>query len=375
LTSKEKSVLGWMIEPINIFIDDDAARHFLSTPYLSEWRNLYLACPWATSGQDPQFAHIHFIHHHEKCGYAIVEQRSGDKLVGLLALARSTCNASGPIGSGDCEYCVWLCEPGRASSFMPLALQALWERTDWPAISFQYIPAHTPLDWARTGKWKRRTEIRPHTARLLPLQEREQVLRFAKSKKSLRSLSNQLNRLGTISFRKIERVEDFAQSLDTFAALYDARKLAKHGTTPFHNNSSKKAYLIDLMRVGLQHATVLELDGTIIAAHIGLKEKPGGIFPLAGITHDASYARFSPGSLLLTHLIPLLWEEGYTGFDLTPGADQYKDRWGTETRTVYELRVFPSIAYRATHVAKRFKGGLARRINCAVSSVFRLRSH
>lgn|SRR5262249_15729549 len=362
-----------MIEPINVFLDDDAAHHFLSTPYLSEWRNLYLGCPWATSGQDPYFAHTHFIHHREKSGYAIVEQRSGDKLVGLLALARSTCDASRPIGSGDCEYCVWLCEPGRASSFMPLALQGLWERTNWPAISFKYIPAGTPLDWARTGKWKVRTEIRPHVTRFLPLQEQEQVLRFARSKKSLRSLSNQLKRLGTVSFRKIERVDDFALSLDTFAALYDARKAAKHGTSPFQNNPSKKAYLIDLMRVGLQHATLLELNGTIIAAHIGLTEKPGGIFPLAGITHDAAYAQFSPGSLLLTHLIPLLWEEGYTGFDLTPGDDQYKDRWGTETKTVYELWVFPSIAHKASHVAKRLQVRLARRISCTVSPVLRLR--
>ena len=64
------------------------------------------------------------------------------------------------------------------------------------------------------------------------------------------------------------------------------------------------------------------------------------------IAHNPAWERFSPGKLHIRFLAKLLAEEGYERIDLTPGGEEYKERFANDADTVYTLAVFPSLIER-----------------------------
>ena len=321
----------------------DAALTLMNEPsYTREWLDLYLRCPWATEGQDPRFIQVRSNIYQSVWQPVLIEQRQSGRLVGLLAMARQTKGNLVGGGAEDCEYNTWISDQDHAESFMPDALDTLWLETSLPHIRLSYLTPDTPLQWLSTPPWRDRHNLVSCQRRVHKLDSVEEIEKFVRSKKSLRALKNQITRLNTLRIRRIEN-EEFPHILESFIAMNDARKSIKCGSALFQRDLLKRELLIARMAIpGLQHVTVLELGDRPIAAHIGLTGRPGGVFSLAGITHDPAWDKYSPGSLLLGELLPLLCREGYSSFDLTPGDDVYKNRWGTAVENVFSLEIFPT---------------------------------
>ena len=329
---------------IRVFTGGEALKLMECDAFRSEWNSLYESCQWATTAQSPDVTTLRCDMYRSKTIPVLVEQRESGALVGLLALGKpkSGTRTLGAICE-DGEYHTWIADSKHAESFMPNALAVLWSNTNLPPINLTYIPPGTPLEWLNHGHWKTCSVLKPRQTRILRLLDPEKVQVFLRSKARLRSKRNQLNRLGKLAFRKVEGIHDFERVWDRFVEMYQLRKQPILGSTVFDSDPIKRAYILARQgSVGMQHTTVLELDGKPIAAHIGLEGRPGGVFSLAGITHDPAYDKYSPGSLLLVDLINLLCDEGYSVFDLTPGGALYKDRWGDAEEMVYELEIFPS---------------------------------
>lgn len=339
-----------------VIVGDKALELMKSETFRQEWSELYESCPWATMAQSPDVTYLRCNMYRSNAIPVIVELRDASRMVGLLVLAR-------PVGGKktlgalceDGEYHVWIAHPEYAEIIMPEALPALWSNTRLPPLSLNYIPSGTPLEWVGQGRWKSCCKLIPVQTRILRLDDAERVQKFLRTKATLRSQRNQLKRLGQVTFRRVNGIQDFEQVLDRFVEMYSARKLAKVGNTIFDSDPIKRNYIFARQGMsGMQHTTVLELDGKAIAAHIGLEGRPGGVFTLAGITHDPAYEKYSPGSLLLMDLINLLCEEGYRSFDLTPGGDSYKERWGDAYETVHELDIYRSRVQMLTQAALDF---------------------
>jgi CelD/BcsL family acetyltransferase involved in cellulose biosynthesis len=357
---------------IEIWKGSAAIAHLKQDKVLREWQELYDRCAWATSAQRPEFIRLRYEIYETVANPVLIEQHERECLVGLLALALPN-HSSWALGAAceDSEYNVWLCDVEYIDKFMPDALTALWKKMRTPPLHLYYIPAEASIEWARRGKWRRRSVIESKEVWRLRLGSIDQSRQFVHSKKSLKSLSHQIQRIGKLSFRKIDGQSEFIPTLDKFIEIYSSRKKKKTGKTIFEIDPFKRAYLLARQAMpGMQHTTVLELDGRAIAAHIGIAGRPNGMFSLAGIAHDDEYARYSPGSLLLAELIPLLAEEGYSTFDLTPGGDEYKKRWGDSTSIVYDMELFPSFPQKAYTIVMKRLAAYWNRLKTCFSQMF-----
>jgi len=187
----------------------------------------------------------------------------------------------------------------------------------------------------------------------------------SKIRESLRKKSNkthlkQFEKLGRLEFQRVRQFEEIAAEFDEIVDLYDFRQGALYGSTPFHDDPSKRAILRSLYEVSdLLHTTVWRLDGRIISAHIGFHH--GNQVSLGYLAHSPILAKHSPGRLHLYQLGLLLAEEGVPELDLTAGGDSYKDHFATYHDQVHLLTIFFSAPERLRAGAKAVARRAAKR--------------
>jgi hypothetical protein len=120
----------------------------------------------------------------------------------------------------------------------------------------------------------------------------------------------------------------------------------------FLDDPFRKEFLLALFRQNLLHATILRLNEDIIASNVGVTGK--NWVHLQGInTHAPQYARYSPGILHFLLMGKLLAGEGVEVFDLTPGADAYKDSLATDSGQAYELKITNSYNRLASNIKNK----------------------
>jgi hypothetical protein len=106
----------------------------------------------------------------------------------------------------------------------------------------------------------------------------------------------------------------------------------------FKTDPFRKTFLLSLFKQNHIHATVLKINDKIIAANVSIGTNKQ--LHLSGINSFAvSLARHSPGIIHFLMLGKLLAEEGVEVFDLTPGADGYKEILATDHSVAYTLSV------------------------------------
>lgn len=84
----------------------------------------------------------------------------------------------------------------------------------------------------------------------------------------------------------------------------------------------------------MPHVSALLLDDRILAVHWG--EVHDGRFYYLMPSHDERWEKFSPGRLLLEHLVEWSFKSGYDVFDFTVGAEAYKYHWANLSTPLFE---------------------------------------
>jgi GNAT superfamily N-acetyltransferase len=138
-----------------------------------------------------------------------------------------------------------------------------------------------------------------------------------------------------VTFRQLQTRAELEEVIDRITEYCDVRQGALNATTPFLSDPLKRPFYLAMMaEPGMLHATVLEVGGQVVAAHIGFID--GDEVALGIITHSPVHAEHSPGKVLLLFLGRLLGEQGFSRFDLTPGGS-YKDRFATDFDDVHAI--------------------------------------
>jgi CelD/BcsL family acetyltransferase involved in cellulose biosynthesis/RimJ/RimL family protein N-acetyltransferase len=305
------------------------------------WATLYECCPWATAFQSYEFVSRWYQIYHEYFDPVILEKKSGDgrELQALLTLAVS--RDSGRLvvaGAHQAEYHSWLALQSLGASFIEEALDELRGIFPDQVVTFRYLPPLTPREWlSPTRRWAKRCILEPYSRPLLDVREESRV-KASLHKTSNKSRLNRLKRLGSVSCERISDKEELAAIFDEIIVNYDFRQGALNGLLPFQVDSLKKPFHLALMQSPSRlHATVLKLNQTIIAAHLGIYDKR--TIHLGVFAYSPLHAQYSPGKLHLLMLAEQLNREGVSTFDLTPGGD-WKDRFSSNHDRVYLLRVF-----------------------------------
>ncbi len=172
-------------------------------------------------------------------------------------------------------------------------------------------------------------------------------------KKNRREKINRLKRLGDLKFERITDFNEFNAIFDDLALQSDFRKGAMYNKVAFKTDPLRKTFLLSLFKQNNIHATVLKINDQIIAANVSIGTSKQ--LHLQGInSFAASLARHSPGIIQFLMLGKLLAEEGTEVFDLTPGADGYKDILATHHSVAYTL----SIGNKYHNITNRLQAGL-----------------
>ena len=305
--------------------------------FQSYWDNLYTSCSWATIFQSREFVTAWYQVYYQIYQPIIVIRHKHGKLTGVLALCFTDNKYISGAGLEQAEYQVWLSFDTDNGKFAQDALKMITQQFPKFKLRLKYVPEKAPLKGMIYDKYlKSRIHLRFVKQPLLRIDDNR--LNKELKKKNRKEKLNRLRRLGELRFERIVDFQVFNSVFNELAMQYDFRKAAMFNSTFFHYDDYRKRFLLKLFENQLLHATLLKINDEIIASNVGVIGK--GCVHLQGInSHAPTYSKYSPGILHFLMLGKLLSNENIEVFDLTPGADSYKERLATEFGKVSELIV------------------------------------
>ncbi|WP_170866202.1 GNAT family N-acetyltransferase [Pontibacter flavimaris] len=347
------------IARLEVLIGEDALSSLEKEEFKMAWECLQEACPWSTAFQSYPYVATWYQVYKDVYVPILIRYTLAGKLTGLLALALDSQGVIVGAGAEQAEYQVWVTKPEDEEAFVSAAFREVLKQFPGAAIRLKYVPGGANLQWIyQSLYWKRHCLVRPVKQPLMGIDE--DYLNAELRKKNRREKINRLKRLGHLNFERVNNADRFDEVIDELTLQYDFRKGAMFNRNLFRADPRRRQFLGLLFERGLLHTTLLTVDEKVIASNAGVIGK--GWLHLQGLnTHCPTFAKYSPGILHFLFLGKQLAEEGITVFDLTPGADPYKNILATDYGTAYQLDIVGSytklIRGFAMHMRKHVKAG------------------
>jgi hypothetical protein len=322
---------------IDLLVGDEVLQLLEDPGFQVGWDHLCNICPWTTVFQRSSFVVTWYRVYGNDFFPILVKSESAGKLTGLLTLAGDKNGLITGAGVNQAEYQVWLTADANDELFIKHALQEVCRFFPGKKIVLKYIPADVSLSFTKKDPvWNKRcfVKVSPHPLMIINDAHLTNELR----KKNRREKINRLKRLGELKFERIGDYAAFYSVFDELAIQSDFRKGAMYNKIAFKTDPLRKQFLLKLFELNNLHVTVLKLNDEIIASNVSI----GGQrrIHLQGLnSFAAAFARYSPGIIHFLMLGKLLAEEGVEVFDLTPGADAYKDTLATDYTEAYTLSI------------------------------------
>ncbi len=178
----------------------------------------------------------------------------------------------------------------------------------------------------------------------------------------------QLRRLsehGAVSLRRVSGAAEIEAVTAEMLAQKARRFTGQDGTSAAVNDARARRFYAGIGAIrtaeGGGHVSCLQVGKEIVATHVGFLHRKRFYYIMPGFD-AARWGRFSPGRVLMEHLLRESIESGCTFFDMTIGDERYKFDWiNTETR-LFEWIAGASLAGKAfcaaRAVARRAKSRL-----------------
>lgn len=180
-------------------------------------------------------------------------------------------------------------------------------------------------------------------------QERISTRVRADSRRQRKHLSNR----GHLEFRIAETANEALQfteaMIDQKSRRYKVTGVKNQFDRPENRNFYRKA--IEKRKEIRPHVSALLIDNQIIASHWG--EADGKRFYYQMPAYDERWEKYSPGRILLEHLIEWSFSSGYEFFDFTWGGENYKSHWANVVSPLYEYTDFLTLQGRLFFEARK----------------------
>lgn len=205
-------------------------------------------------------------------------------------------------------------------------------------FSFHYVLDSSPTGW-RLRAAARRLGLECHDEGSMPapvmdLAGQPDRALAAAGKKSLRRGEKALRREGTLEVRQFTDGAEILHQLDEFFDQHVSRWAGTSSPSPYRDPGERARVLeltLALAATGWLRFTRLEWNGRAIAYDYGTCF--GGRYSTRASTFSVDLARYSPGQILLRHLVLAAIEEGARTFDFGLGDQPYKLRLATHVET------------------------------------------
>ena len=157
---------------------------------------------------------------------------------------------------------------------------------------------------------------------------------------NLRWQRNRLRRQGRYEFKRLTAADEIAPFMEMFFEMHIRRRQITPMPSFFLDAAYKTFYRNLVRRLGKDQVIFFVecLNQVPIALGINLEYANRSI--AYQHTFDLDYERFSPGTMLIMHMLDDTVERGLGEFDLAAGEQVYKYRITNHTRSLYALRVF-----------------------------------
>ena len=160
----------------------------------------------------------------------------------------------------------------------------------------------------------------------------------AKTRKSLRYDSRQLERLGDVEYVVYRTEEDYLRIETEMRTIEKVSWKGRDGKAMINHKKYEpffKDLLPALMARGQAEIIALRLNQMAIAFEIAIRrDKYYGYYHIAYLS---DYHKHSPGKLLMLHNIERAMNEGCTEFDFMEGGYDYKLKFCTGTRNLMDV--------------------------------------
>lgn len=164
-----------------------------------------------------------------------------------------------------------------------------------------------------------------------------------KRKKIHHDTERQIRRLGEHGEVRIHRVKGATQILAITALMLEQkarRFMGFTGEPASFRNARALAFYSKIGAIdgpeGCGHVSCLEVGGEAVATHVGFEHRKTFYYIMPGF-ETTRWGRFSPGRVLMEHLIRESIEGGVTTFDMTIGDERYKKDWISHETQLFEL--------------------------------------
>jgi len=281
-----------------------------------EWASAW----WSTFGHRHRLLHLDF-------------ETLDNVPAGFACLMTSAADGDGDrwhiLADANSDYCDIPIGGNRFAGLEALVKFFARDFVGWETLSLMNIPeqsvtlaALTTL-CARHGLWL-------HSSRRITAPK----LRFAADggdveiKYSVRRHHNRLERLGELEFRVLREARELPRLLGVLFEQHVARYRLKGERSLFEDVLFRRFYerlAFEMLEAGWLHFSELCLDGKPIAVHFGFEYR--NILTWYKPAFDVAYQRYSPGTVLIKHLIDDAKTRHLDELDFTIGDEAFKARF------------------------------------------------
>lgn len=323
---------------IKIIQGDDVHSLMREPEFLSQWRNLAEHTSHVTVFQEPPFVSCWYEQY--RAAYMpvlVLGYDDNNTLSGLLPLALNTSSqALSHAGDQQVEYSGWLCSDDYKLTFISQALATANKQLTFSKWTWSTIPPHADVTWltAPSKELKQlHTSYNVIESPILNLHNEDKLKKVLKNK-SVKSKINRLKRKGDLRIERITEPQRVTELIDDITNLVNFRHGAAHGDLAFNEDPFQKAfYHARGKNLVNNHFSVLWMGEKLLAFHFGGIDKNTIYIGLTAF--DPTQSKHSPGVIFLIFLANLMKEEGIQYIDLTPGGDEYKERFSNQHHTLY----------------------------------------
>mgnify|MGYP003643437727 CR=1 FL=1 len=323
---------------VSVIRGDDALKYASDEAFLNQWESLAAKTVHKSVFQEAGFVSLWFRHYQQYFEpILVIGLLDTGELAGLIPLAVEKNSAIlTQAGAQLAEYSGWLCLPKHSDSFLSKAFTAIKSDLSFSQWKWTYIAPGTDTSWIQSNKPRRLgiyTRLESMNSPILDLHDEEKLKKILKNK-SVKSKINRLKRVGEL---KIERITDQSRALelmDQVTDLVNFRHESAHNDAAFEDDHLQRSfYEARSSNLKDNHFSVLWAGEKLLAFHYGYIDEDSIYIGLTAF--DPTESKHSPGVIFLIYLANLLKEEGIRYIDLTPGGDEYKERFSNAHNELY----------------------------------------
>ena len=330
---------------IKIIRGDDAHKTRCLPEFIARWQSLAKITNHVTVFQEPAFVNCWYQQYSpEYEPILVLGYDANELLIGLLPLAiENKSKTLTHAAAQQVEYSGWLCNPEYKNTFIAKAIATVSKEISFSAWRWSHIPPYAEVDWlAQPYPELKNTYIHYEKVEspILDLHNEEKINKIKKSK-SVKSKINRLKRKGDLHLEHITNPLRAAQVMELIPDLVNFRHGAAHGDLAFREDPLQHGfYKSRANNLTENHFSALWMGEKLLAFHFGGIDKDTIYIGLTAF--DPRESKHSPGVVFILYLADMLCQQGIRYIDLTPGGDEYKERFCNGRHTLYRPIIYSS---------------------------------